>query len=179
MGSYGQRGNEPYGATGDRTEGTGEAGANPALSVSGAPAPAGRRDGQGGRSAIARHGAEGVAKPSITEVLEALFPGIHLRRDTGGWTPVRCPFHPDRDASASYSPDAQSFRCHACGVHGDGLDLIQEFHGCDFATARLKVEALGVSTGIAAETEFRPARSKLTARRTKGRAALVRKRYSR
>ncbi len=52
---------------------------------------------------------------------------VHLGGDVqyayGGWAKVLCPFHDDRRPSAEISPDGDFFRCWACGVKGDVVDL--------------------------------------------------------
>ena len=52
-----------------------------------------------------------------------------------GWRPVKCPFHEDRTASASVNLNLGGFRCHACGIHGDAIKLIQEREGLSFRDA--------------------------------------------
>lgn len=51
------------------------------------------------------------------------------------WLPVRCPFHGDRRASASVSPNRLRFKCHACEMHGDAIDLAMEKECTDFKGA--------------------------------------------
>lgn len=134
------------------------------------------------RSAIARSASEGIAKPSIVRVLAALAPHVEELDDSAhGWKALRCPFHDDRAASASYSTDKERFRCHGCGVSGDGYDLIQEILRCDFATARAKAEEMvgnAFSSPTSTDDTFtRP--SKLTARRNAARAKIIRKTFKR
>jgi CHC2 zinc finger len=52
--------------------------------------------------------------------------GVQYHHDWVIWQPVRCPFHDDRHASASLNLHSNRFNCHACGVHGDALDLVME-----------------------------------------------------
>jgi DNA primase len=120
-----------------------------------------------------------IAKPSIVLVLQALAPGIQLRRDVGGWTAVKCPWHGDREASASYNPDENRFRCHGCYVSGDGYDLIMQVDSCDFLTAKAKAELICGGNFTAPESSGSQGRSRLTAKRTETRSRLVRKRYER
>lgn len=42
------------------------------------------------------------------------------------WYSVRCPFHRDKRASASFNASLQRFKCHACEVSGDIIDLVAQ-----------------------------------------------------
>lgn len=42
-----------------------------------------------------------------------------------GWRAMRCPFHDDDQASASINIQLGKFRCHACDVGGDVVDLVR------------------------------------------------------
>jgi DNA primase len=99
-----------------------------------------------------------------------------LRRDYGGWCAVKCPFHGDRQASASYNPTSQRFRCHGCGIAGDGFDLIQEVERCDFMTAKAKATEIcgGSFTFPDGETASR-SRSRLSQRKGLQRSKLQRR----
>lgn len=126
-----------------------------------------------------------IGKPSIVAVLEALKGPQGLDDTEHGWKSCRCPFHDDRSASASYNTILQMFQCHACGFPGnrrgkpgDGYDVIMEVERCDFATAKNRVAELGTTVVFTGEPRSL-ARSKLTSRRTKERARLVRKTYGR
>lgn len=84
---------------------------------------------------------------SIATVLEH-YGADTSRVNTVGWRPLRCPFHDDRQASASVNLNLGGFRCHACGVRGDALKLIREREGLDFKGAvAFAQETLGQSVG--------------------------------
>jgi DNA primase len=72
------------------------------------------------------------------------------RVSTVGWRPVRCPFHDDRNASASVNLNLGGFRCHACDVKGDAVSLIKQREGLDYRGAvAFAQEVLGKSvTGV-------------------------------
>ena len=59
----------------------------------------------------------------VDTLLEHL--GAELPRFGGGfgWRAMRCPFHDDSQASASVNYSEGRFRCHACDVGGDIIDL--------------------------------------------------------
>jgi DNA primase len=61
-------------------------------------------------------------------------------RLSDGWTPVKCPFHDDSTASASAS--TTGFRCHTCGVKGDGIALIMERENIEFGGAVERYESI-------------------------------------
>ena len=61
---------------------------------------------------------------SITDLLAHLGADVSgLPPSWGQWSPIRCPFHGDTRASASVNRQLGKFRCHACDVGGDILDL--------------------------------------------------------
>ncbi len=53
---------------------------------------------------------------------------------------ARCPFHNERTASFSISPDRGLYYCFGCGAKGDMFTFVQQFEGLDFNGA-LKVLA--------------------------------------
>jgi hypothetical protein len=55
---------------------------------------------------------------------------------------VLCPFHGDTRPSAQIDFVTQRFRCWACDVHGDGLDLLISQEGLTFRAAVERAEAL-------------------------------------
>lgn len=87
-----------------------------------------------------------ITKPDIRAVLEAH--GATRVPVTNGWASMRCPYHKDRDASASVNATLSKFRCHGCGVHGDALDLIQHHEGVDFKQAVTIADSFGTRTVI-------------------------------
>jgi hypothetical protein len=52
----------------------------------------------------------------------------HLRRSRG-----RCPFCESRTGFSVH--DEKGFHCFACGIHGNKISFIQQFHKCDFKDA--------------------------------------------
>lgn len=77
----------------------------------------------------------------IAKVLESH--GADLSRVSEvGWRPLRCPYHDDKQASASVNLNLGGFRCHACGMRGDALKLIQEKEGVGYKDAVAIAEAL-------------------------------------
>lgn len=61
-------------------------------------------------------------KPDIEAVL-VHYGADHVPTSQGGWMSMRCPFHDETHPSASVNTEA--FVCHACGMKGDSLALIQ------------------------------------------------------
>lgn len=60
------------------------------------------------------------------------------------WRPCKCPFHDDRNASASYiaHEERQGFNCHGCGIKGDALAVVQQVESCDFRDAVKRCEEI-------------------------------------
>ena len=53
-----------------------------------------------------------------------------------------CPFHEDHHPSLVVNPQKQTFRCFACGEHGDVIEFIEKTEHCNFmeAVGKLKIE---------------------------------------
>src|SRR6185369_9952005 len=85
----------------------------------------------------------------IVPVIEAL-KGVTLGFGEGrGWTSVRCPFHPDSDASASINTTLQVFNCHAddCPT-GTATQIIMQWEQVSYAEAKQRAETIsGASLG--------------------------------
>lgn len=64
---------------------------------------------------------------------------------------ARCPFHNEKTASFSVSPERGLFYCFGCGAKGDVISFVQQFEGLDFKGA-LKV--LADRAGIAMGKEY-------------------------
>jgi DNA primase len=72
----------------------------------------------------------------ITEVLSTYI----TLEPSGTQFKARCPFHNEKTASFSVSPERGLYYCFGCGVKGDIITFVQEFEGLDFKGA-LKVLA--------------------------------------
>ena len=72
-------------------------------------------------------------KHSIAAYLEHI--GASLPAVGSGWRKIRCPFHPDKHASAGVNFDEERFKCHGCGVGGDVYDLIMQREGGNYREA--------------------------------------------
>lgn len=59
-----------------------------------------------------------------------------------GWTPVKCPFHEDRHASASVHEQDGRFHCFVCGIYEDAVGLIMERERVEFSDAVSEAEAI-------------------------------------
>ena len=120
-------------------------------------------------------------KPPIVAVLKALGATQSLDDSPHGWKPMTCPFHEDSSASGSYNTVLQRFRCHKCGddISGDGFDVIKGVERCDFATAKNRAAEVCGLQGFTSSDTSSAMRSKLTGKRTKERARLIRSRYGR
>lgn len=57
------------------------------------------------------------------EILVAHLGGSVLGRSWTDWERTTCPFHDDRNPSASTNRVLNRFNCHGCGVKGDIIDL--------------------------------------------------------
>ena len=69
-----------------------------------------------------------------------------------GWQEIHCingaaHAHDDRLASASVKIHEGAYNCHACGLKGDALSIVQELEGLDFkgAVAHLNAESVEIS----------------------------------
>ncbi len=58
---------------------------------------------------------------------------------------ARCPFHNEKTASFSVSPDRGVYYCFGCGARGDIFNFVQEFEGIDFkGSLKLLADRAGV-----------------------------------
>ncbi|MBT2587978.1 hypothetical protein J7I86_19395 [Arthrobacter sp. ISL-95] len=65
--------------------------------------------------------------------------GFHnLPNGHRGWIAVRCNFHGDSQASASFSEQLEAYVCHACDMKGDGLALIMKREGIGYIDATVR-----------------------------------------
>lgn len=76
-----------------------------------------------------------------------------------GWRSVRCPFHPDRTASARVNLEKGGFICLACGVHGDAIGLIKDREGLGYLGAVEFAKGLGVHVEHRSSSREEPRRA--------------------
>lgn len=76
-----------------------------------------------------------TAKGSPTQVVAPV-----VREDR--WDKSRCPFHQDNRPSASVNWGKSRFKCHACDIGGDAIDLVMEQENLQFREAMEWIEAL-------------------------------------
>jgi len=50
----------------------------------------------------------------------------------GDWRRIKCPWHGDRNASASVNEVEQVFVCHACEIKGDAIAVVMKVEGVTF-----------------------------------------------
>jgi DNA primase len=58
---------------------------------------------------------------------------------------ARCPFHDERSASFTVSPQKQFYHCFGCGAHGSAVGFLMNYENMDFADA---VESLAADIGL-------------------------------
>lgn len=87
----------------------------------------------------------------ITEVLSTYI----TLEPSGTQFKARCPFHNEKTASFSVSPERGLYYCFGCGAKGDILSFVQEFEGLDFKGAlKVLADRAGISlTAQYAKTE--------------------------
>jgi hypothetical protein len=81
-----------------------------------------------------------MEKHSIAAYLE--YVGAAVPSGGHGWRKIKCPFHPDKHASAGVNFDEGRFKCHGCGVGGDVYDLIMHKEGGNYREAVKFAEAI-------------------------------------
>ncbi len=82
--------------------------------------------------------------PDIVEVLK--YYGANITR-ASGQVNVKCPFHNDSHASASFNTRQNIFNCFACGMQGNSIQIIAKKEGCDIR------EAKSIAEGIAGQSD--------------------------
>ena len=81
--------------------------------------------------------------PDIVAVLKHY--GAHITRSSGQVN-VKCPFHNDSHASASFNTRDNIFNCFACGMNGNSIQIIAKQERCDIR------EAKSIAEGITGES---------------------------
>ena len=97
--------------------------------------------------------------PDIVVVLKHY--GANIRRDSGQVT-IKCPFHNDSHASASFNTKNNIFNCFACGMQGNSIQIIAKKEGCDIR------EAKSIAEGITGESSSQIRSKHLSGRRLPG-----------
>lgn len=77
--------------------------------------------------------------PDIVMVLEHY--GAVVRKTTGQVN-IKCPFHDDSHASASFNTRDNIFNCFACGMQGNSLQLIAKQERVDIREAKSFAEGI-------------------------------------
>ena len=77
--------------------------------------------------------------PDIVSVLRHY--GAEINR-TGRQVNLKCPFHNDSHASASFNTKENIFNCFACGMQGNSIQIIAKREGCDLSEARSIAEGI-------------------------------------
>ena len=88
-----------------------------------------------------------------TELMAAVFDHFgKVMPYRAGWAAVNCisPDHSDSHASASVNANKGRYNCHACGLSGDGFDVMLETEGMK---ASKVLVTLGVAEGSKKEEE--------------------------
>lgn len=89
-----------------------------------------------------------VPKFDIEPVLRHYGADIPYR--TGSKVRMCCPFHDDRNPSATLLRDGQRFVCFACDLNEDALGLLMREEGIDFASAIERAKTItGTGSGTA------------------------------
>lgn len=77
--------------------------------------------------------------PDIVSVLKHY--GAHITRSSGQVN-VKCPFHNDSHASASFNTRENIFNCFACGMQGNSIQIIAKQERCDIREAKSIAEGI-------------------------------------
>jgi DNA primase len=107
---------------------------------------------------------------AIEALLIEYFPDWVPPADRGGWTACKCPFHGERNASASVNYKENAFNCHGCGYKGDAIKIIQDKEGVSFRDAKRKFEELGGGEVVSSKLSRQQGRILFGQARTRARA---------
>ena len=77
--------------------------------------------------------------PDIVAVLKHY--GANILR-ASGQVNVKCPFHNDSHASASFNTRDNIFNCFACGMQGNSIQIIAKQERCDIREAKSIAEGI-------------------------------------
>src|SRR5688500_20164186 len=82
-----------------------------------------------------------MLRTDIVEVIDARVP---LKKGGKDYKAC-CPFHQEKSASFTVSPDKQFYHCFGCGAHGTAIGFMMEYSGLGFVDA---VKDLAQSVGM-------------------------------
>ena len=91
---------------------------------------------------------------SRLDVADVIGRRVALKR-VGRELHARCPFHDERSASFTVSPQKQFYHCFGCGAHGTAIGFVMAYESLEFVDA---VEMLAGELGIAVPYEGSGAR---------------------
>ena len=77
--------------------------------------------------------------PDIVAVLKHY--GANITR-ASGQVNIKCPFHNDSHASASFNTRQNIFNCFACGMQGNSIQIIAKQERCDIREAKSIAEGI-------------------------------------
>ena len=77
--------------------------------------------------------------PDIVSVLKHY--GANINR-ASGQVNIKCPFHNDSHASASFNTRQNIFNCFACGMQGNSIQIIARRERCDIREAKSIAEGI-------------------------------------
>src|SRR5690606_10864139 len=75
-------------------------------------------------------------KPSILEVFAEFYPEVEIPHWGGPWRKILCPLHVESRPSATINPEINRWRCWACDVSEDSIDVLQREGGLTFREAQ-------------------------------------------
>ena len=89
--------------------------------------------------------------PDIVAVLKHY--GANITR-ASGQVNVKCPFHNDSHASASFNTRDNIFNCFACGMQGNSIQLIAKQERCDIREAKSIAEGITGEVSVKVRGEY-------------------------
>ena len=89
--------------------------------------------------------------PDIVSVLKHY--GANITRSSGQVN-VKCPFHNDSHASASFNTRENIFNCFACGMQGNSIQIIAKQERCDIREAKSIAEGITGQSNASVRGEY-------------------------
>ena len=94
--------------------------------------------------------------PDIVSVLKHY--GANITR-ASGQVNIKCPFHNDSHASASFNTRQNIFNCFACGMQGNSIQIIAKQERCDIREAKSIAEGITGQSGSQVRSKHLSGRS--------------------